>query len=208
MNPLAELDARSIRVLGVLLEKERTTPEYYPLTLKAVTAGCNQKTNRDPVLSLSEIDVLNTLRLLSQEDLVSRETGVRADRWRHRLDERGWYTDKAAILCLLFLRGPQTPGELRQRAERLHPFESVGEVEETLRELESREEAIVRALPRRPGQKETRWALASDSAADVPAPSYEDSSDPSDLARLEALEKEVAELRDRLEELERLVLGG
>lgn len=99
-------------------------------------------------------------------------------------------------------------GELRQRAERMHAFDSVTDVEELLHELESREDAMVKALPRRPGQKETRWALASDSASDLPAASYDDSSAPSDVARLEALEKEVAELRDRLEELERLVLGG
>jgi hypothetical protein len=153
-----KLDPVEIRVLGALLEKEQTTPEQYPLTTLAVVAACNQKTNREPVTDLSETEVTEALDRLREDVLAWRTQTARAERWEHRLDRR-WELDKRAkaVMTLLLLRGPQTPGELRTRAERLHPFESVEEVEATLERLASGFDALVRELPRRPGQREARW---------------------------------------------------
>ncbi len=209
MRSFHELDVTERRVVGALLEKEQATPEYYPLTLKALVAACNQKTNRDPVLALAEIDVLNTLRVLQQEGLVERVTGARVDRWAQRVDSvTGYDPARKAVLTLLLLRGAQTPGELRARSERLHAFEDVGAVEETLLELSGQEPPLVRALARRPGQKETRWALFSDSEdveSAAPPPPLARPSGPSDdlIERLRHLEQEIAELREQVEEIRR-----
>jgi hypothetical protein len=153
-----KLDPVEIRVLGALLEKEQTTPEQYPLTTLAVVAACNQKTNREPVTDLSETEVTEALDRLREDVLAWRTQTARAERWEHRLDRR-WELDKRAkaVMTLLLLRGPQTPGELRTRAERLWSFESVEEVEATLERLASGFDALVRELPRRPGQREARW---------------------------------------------------
>jgi uncharacterized protein YceH (UPF0502 family) len=153
-----KLDPVEIRVLGALLEKEQTTPEQYPLTTLAVVAACNQKTNREPVTDLSETEVTEALDRLREDVLAWRTQTARAERWEHRLDRR-WELDKRAkaVMTLLLLRGPQTPGELRTRAERLCSFESVEEVEATLQRFASGFDALVRELPRRPGQREARW---------------------------------------------------
>lgn len=156
------LDRVEIRVLGSLLEKQQTTPEAYPLTLKALTTACNQKTNRDPVLELDESEVLDALERLKQDVLVWRTSGARVDHWEQNLDRRwGLAPADKAVMTLLLLRGPQTPGELRARSDRLHRFESVGEVEETLRALadasDPEVQPLVVELARRPGQKEARW---------------------------------------------------
>ena len=152
------LDAVEVRVLGALLEKEQTTPELYPLTVNALLAACNQKTNREPVLQLSEAAVWEALERLRQEVLVWRSEGARAERWKQSVSRR-WGLDAAgkALVTLLLLRGPQTAGELRSRSDRLHAFASLEEVEETLRRLAATEEPLVAELPRRAGQKETRW---------------------------------------------------
>lgn len=152
------LDDVECRVLGALLEKEQTTPEYYPLTVNALVAACNQKTNRDPVTELGEDEVRAALDRLRRNVLVWSSEGARTERWRHALDRR-WRLEPAtkALITLLLLRGPQTPGELRARAERMHRFGSPGEVESALRELASGREPLVRELPRAPGQKENRW---------------------------------------------------
>ncbi|MGI8783983.1 MAG: YceH family protein [Acidobacteriota bacterium] len=151
-----------IRVLGVLLEKEQTTPDYYPMTLNAIRMACNQKTNRFPVMSLGEDEVQEALESLDQYFLVARAGGTRADHWKHRAD-LVWNLNPAsqALLTLLFLRGPQTPGELRTRSERMHAFASVQEVEAALGELAASSEPLARELARRPGQKEARWAAES-----------------------------------------------
>lgn len=158
MSRTRKLDPVEIRVLGALLEKEQTTPDQYPLTTLAVVAASNQKTNREPVTALSETEVTEALDRLREDVLVWRTQTSRAERWEHRLDRR-WELDTRAkaVMTLLLLRGPQTPGELRTRSERLHPFESVEEVEETLERLASGFDALVRELPRRPGQREARW---------------------------------------------------
>ena len=169
MSRTRKLDPVEIRVLGALLEKEQTTPDQYPLTTLAVVAACNQKSNREPVTDYSETEVTEALDRLREDVLVWRTQSARAERWEHRLDRR-WELDKRAkaVMTLLLLRGSQTPGELRTRAERLHPFESVEEVEATLERLSSGFDALVRELPRRPGQREARWTHreAADEAAD------------------------------------------
>src|SRR3954466_1928456 len=126
------LDPIEVRILGSLAEKQLTTPEYYPLTLNALVAACNQKSNREPVMELSESDVQRALDRLQDEKLMWKVMGGRAVRYDHNLDVQ-WQLDRRskALLTLLFLRGPQTAGELRGRSERLHEFESIGEVEET-----------------------------------------------------------------------------
>ena len=147
-----------MRVLGCLLEKQQTTPEYYPLTLNALVAACNQKSNRDPVTELAEGDVRETLDRLRADVLVWPVEGTRAGRWEHNLD-RSWELDPAgkALITVLLLRGPQTPGELRSRCERLHPFGSVGEVEAALERLAAGPEPLAAELSRAAGQKESRW---------------------------------------------------
>jgi uncharacterized protein len=153
-----ELDPVEIRVLGALMEKQLATPEYYPLTLNALVAACNQKSNREPVMDLGDDEIESALARLQDEKLVWRVMGGRAVRFDHNLDSR-WHIDKRekALLTLLFLRGPQTSGELRGRSDRLQNFESVAEVEETLRDMAGHSEPLVQQLAKRPGQKEERW---------------------------------------------------
>ena len=159
MSRTRKLDPVEARLLGVLLEKEQTTPDQYPLTTSALVAGCNQKTNRDPVTHLSETEVTEALDRLREDVLVWRAQSARAERWEHRLDRR-WELDGAskAVMTLLLLRGPQTPGELRTRSERMHHFELVDDVEATLASLADGFDAMVCELPRQPGQREARWA--------------------------------------------------
>ena len=165
MDENRHLDADETRVLGVLLEKEQTTPDHYPLTINAVIAGCNQKSNRDPVVQMTETEVVEALDRLRAEVLAWRTTGPRAEKWEHSVERRWHLTPKRkAVLTLLMVRGPQTPGELRTRGERMAPFESVPQVEETLAEMAEGAEPLVRELPRVPGQRGRRWThlLAGD----------------------------------------------
>jgi uncharacterized protein YceH (UPF0502 family) len=165
------LDLVEIRILGSLMEKQLATPEYYPLTLNALLAAANQKSNREPVMELNENEVARALERLQDEKLVWKVMGGRAVRYDQNLD-KVWHLDakEKAVLTLLFLRGPQTAGELRGRSERLHQFDSVGDVEETLRDMASHSEPLVKQLLRRPGQKEERWAhTAGGAIADEPA---------------------------------------
>jgi len=191
------LDAVEIRVLGCLLEKQQLTPEYYPLTVNALVAACNQRSSREPVMELGEREVLAALDRLAAHVLVWRSAGSRADRWAHSLDRRLELDPPAkAILTLLFLRGPQTPGELRGRAERMYAFSTGAEVEQVLHRLAAAPEPLVVELPRQPGHKETRWAhLAAGRpavAATEPAPV---------AARAADLGERVARLEERVEEL-------
>lgn len=162
-----KLDPVEIRVLGALLEKEQTTPQSYPLTTNQVIAACNQKTGRDPVTSYTETEVTEALDRLRSDVLVWRSETARAERWEHSLDRR-WELDKRskAVMTLLLLRGPQTPGELRTRSERMHAFESVEEVEDTLQRLAEGDDAVVAELPRQPGQRESRWMHLHRAGAD------------------------------------------
>ncbi len=206
------LDAIEIRVLGVLLEKEQTTPEVCPLTVNAVLAGCNQKTNREPVMELTEGQVVEALERLRQEVLVWRSEGARSEKWQQSVVRR-WGLDRAgkALMTLLLLRGAQTPGELRTRSERLNPFATLQDVEEALQRMATIDEPLVAEQPRRPGQKEIRWIhlvgeiLEPEAVTPLPQPP-EMAGRPSGptlterVARLEEtvqrLEAEMAELRE------------
>lgn len=149
------------RILGSLLEKEVTTPEYYPLSLNALVNACNQKSNRDPVMNLDEAVVRQTLRSLEGQSLVRSVSPAdsRVTKYEHRLQEAfNFYRHEIAILCLLLLRGPQTPGELRSRSERMHSFDDLSAVQSSLQHLMKREPPLAKPLPRQPGTKETRYA--------------------------------------------------
>ena len=159
------LSANEVRVIGVLLEKALTTPDQYPLSLNALKTGCNQKSNREPVVELSDNIVQDTCNALIRKRLVIEEgagPGSRVNRYRHRFcntefSELQLSDKEVALLCVLFLRGPQTPGELRTRSQRLCHFDQVSEVESSLNELAGREEPLVTRLPRLPGKREHRY---------------------------------------------------
>ena len=160
-----ELTPIEARVIGCLIEKEHTTPDQYPLSLNALTAACNQKSNRDPVLELSSNEVQDAVDALMKKHLVTdRSGGVggRVTRYRHRFCNTQFGNlhlapRELAIICELLLRGPQTPGELRSRANRIEPLHDVSEVEAALRDMAAREEPLVAQLPREPGKRESRW---------------------------------------------------
>jgi len=152
------LTAAEARVLSALIEKEITTPEYYPLSLNALVNACNQKSNRDPVTHLEEGAVRGALIDLEMQSLVRSIAESRATKYEHRLqDAFNFYRPEMAIICELLLRGPQTPGELRTRASRMHPFEDLEGVHSALQKLSKREPPLVTALARQPGTKETRY---------------------------------------------------
>jgi uncharacterized protein len=185
-----------IRVLGCLLEKQRTTPDTYPLSLNALRLACNQSTSRDPVVDYDEPTIRQALERLSRKGWVRLASGPgsRAAKYRHLLDDALELGEaELALLAVLMLRGPQTPGELKQRTERLHPFHA-DEVDETLERLTGRE--LVTRLPRRPGQKEERYGqLLGSNEEPEPQPEVE----PSLEARVAQLEEEVARLRAAIE---------
>ena len=192
-----DLDAAEIRVLGCLIEKQRTTPDAYPLSLNGLRLACNQATNREPVVDYDEATIRDALAGLSRRGWarLASGPGSRAVKYRHLLDDAlGLGEAELALLAVLMLRGPQTPGELKQRTERLHRFNSVPEVVEALERLGGRE--LAARLGRRPGQKEERYAqlLGGDEAPEEAAPREDD--------RLAVLERRLAEVEARLDELE------
>ncbi len=200
-----ELDAVELRVLGCLIEKEIATPDYYPLTLNALVNACNQKSNRDPVVDYGEDAVEAALSGLREKGLALRVTARESRTPKH--EER--FTEKfnlgrreVALLCVLMLRGPQTPGELRGRAERLFEFDGLEAVENTLARLD--EMGFVRKLPRRPGFKEARYAhlLAGDVGETIESAPLSEAA-PSDKARIQALESALAELRREFDDFKR-----
>jgi uncharacterized protein len=203
-----ELNPVEIRVLGCLIEKQRTTPDTYPLTLNALRLACNQSTNRDPVVEYDERTIRAALERLARRRYVRLASGhtTRATKYRHLLDDT-LQLDNAqlSILAVLMLRGPQTPGELRQRTERLHRFQDHDELEQVLSQLGERD--YIRRLDRRPGQKEQRYELLTDTEdeatpepAPIPTPETRHPA-PDREARLERLEQQVAQLRAELDEL-------
>jgi uncharacterized protein YceH (UPF0502 family) len=167
-----DLTASEIRVLGCLIEKQRTTPDTYPLTLNALRVACNQATNRDPVVRYDDATVRDAMTRLSRRRWARLAGGGRAPKYRHLLEEALTRApDELAVLCVLMLRGTQTPGELKQRTDRLHPFADLAAIHETLRRLIERE--LVMQLTRRPGQKEERYAQRlgeDDDSQPAPAP--------------------------------------
>jgi len=195
-----ELDPIEIRVLGCLLEKERTTPDGYPLSLNALTAACNQKSNRDPVMQLTGSEVESVLARLRSEVLVWPEEGARTQKWTHNLD-RKWALSPAAmaLMTVLMLRGAQTPGELRARTERMHPFGSSAEVENALVGLTEGDEPLVVHLARQPGQKEARWTHLVGGEPDAATAVFVPSASPPPAA---GLSERVAELEERVARLE------
>jgi uncharacterized protein YceH (UPF0502 family) len=203
------LDAEEIRILGSLLEKEITTPEYYPLSSNALLNACNQKSNRDPVVHFDEETLERAAYALRDKGLLVSITGAgsRVPKYGHRISEKlNLGRRELAILCELMLRGPQTLGELRTRAERMHPFGDLAEVESVLEHMPE----LVTKLPRRPGEKEARYAhlLAGEpqvSAASPASPAIPQAPLPAD--RLSALEAEIEQLRRELEELKQQFAG-
>ena len=204
------LNAVEARVLGALVEKETTTPEYYPLSLNALVNACNQKNNREPVMNLDEDAVRQALRGLEDDGLAGPSHGdSRVTKYEHHVQEVFNFTrGETAIMCVLLLRGPQTPGELRGRTERIYRFEAIEDVLGTLQRLMQRDPALVKPLPRQPGTKETRYAhlLSGEvEAAEVLQDQVAAAPDEDRVARLEAevgeLRREVAELRERIERL-------
>ena len=202
------LDPFEIRVLGSLMEKQLATPEYYPLTLNALVAACNQKSNREPVMELSEQEVERALNRLQDEKLVWRVMGGRAVRFDHNLDSV-WHLkrDEKAVLTLLFLRGPQTAGELRGRSDRLGTFDP-----SLLDDMAAHSEPLIRKLPRKPGQKEERWMHnagmewieePSSSPSTHPKSAAEDSGAPNVplSSRVSQIEERLAALEDALRTL-------
>jgi len=205
MSTLPQLTALEARVLGVLIEKQRTVPDTYPLSLNALTAGCTQKTSRDPVMEVSEAEVAEALTGLRSASLIIESSGGRVTRYAHNADRvLGIPTQSIAILCILLLRGPQTAGELRINCERLHRFADISAVEGFLEELAGRAQgALVVELPRQAGARETRWAhLLCGEPAVSPSPAST-TVPPSQLEdRVSQLESEVAALRAMVEALQ------
>lgn len=220
-RPLAAVEAR---ILGALMEKERTTPDLYPLTVSALLQACNQKTSREPVTDYSETEVVEALDRLRADALVFRVHSSRSERYEHCLDRR-WHLDTAgaaAVVAMLLLRGAQTAAELRARTARLHPFDTTEQVEATLARLAAGEDALARELPRQPGQRETRWIHLAGTAeverelmagvhllgvaeprpaAAAQAGYTASASTPQVSERLERLEAAVAEIQGALAEL-------
>src|SRR5579864_585220 len=199
------------RVLGSLIEKELTTPEYYPLSLNALVNACNQKSNRDPVMNLDEEAVSEAMRALDKKGLAGAADNMvsRVTKYEHRLQEAYNFTrHEIAILAELLLRGPQTPGELRSRADRMHKFDDLGIVQSTLQRLMKRDPPLVKVLPRQPGTKEARYAhlLSGDVEESPPGPAVgaaaaSSASSTERIARLEGqvenLQSEVADLKQQ-----------
>jgi uncharacterized protein YceH (UPF0502 family) len=206
------LNSVQARVLGALVEKDITTPEYYPLSLNALVNACNQKSNREPVMSLDEDAVRDALAGLQEYRLAGPAGGAdsRVPKYEHRLQEVfNFDRRETAALCVLLLRGPQTPGELRGRTERMHHFDSLDDIQAALQKLMQREPALVAMLPRQPGARESRYAhllsgpveestkAAGDSAMSADSAEHNGATQ-SSLARLE---EEISGLRQEISEL-------
>ncbi|HEX7287156.1 MAG TPA: YceH family protein [Candidatus Angelobacter sp.] len=209
MNQAANivLSAVECRVLGALIEKDITTPDYYPLSLNALVNACNQKNNRDPLMSLDENAVRDALYTLQEKRLAGPAGGAdsRVTKYEHRIQEVFNFTRaETAVMDVLLLRGPQTPGELRGRTERMYRFEELSDVQATLQKLMQREPSLVKILPRQPGTKESRYAhlLAGDvEGHEAPAEAAAVSTRGGDDERVAQLESEVAELRREVADL-------
>lgn len=198
------------RVLGSLVEKELTTPEYYPLSLNALVNACNQKSNRDPAMNLGEDAVREALRTLEKKGLAGPADNMvsRVSKYEHRLQEAYNFTrHETALLAELLLRGPQTPGELRSRADRMHKFDDLGIVLTTLKKLMDREPPLAKVLPRQPGTKEARYAhlMSGDVELSLPeaAPHVAAASNVGSGDRITRLEGQIADLQEEITELKR-----
>ena len=207
---LPVLSLAETRILGTLVEKQRTVPDTYPLSLNALAAGCNQKTSRQPVLDLNEVEILQAIDGLKDAGLVLEVSGSRVVRFEHRLEKvLGVPTQASALLTVLMLRGPQTAGELRLNCERLHRFADISAVDAFLEELAGR--GLVVELPRLPGSRENRWShlLSGQPAVEALAASGRAGNQEIEelKGRVAALENEIGELRAQFAAL-RAELGG
>ncbi len=210
-TPDLSLTAVEARVLGSLIEKDITTPDYYPLSLNALVNACNQKNNREPVMTLDENAVRDALNSLQEKRMAGPASGAdsRVTKYEHRLQEVfNFDRREIALVCVLLLRGPQTPGELRGRAERMYRFETLDDVQSGLQKLMDRQPPLVRVLPRQPGTKESRYThlfsgdyIPDSTTMEVSASS--DSGRGSDEHRIATLESTVASLRTEVEDLRR-----
>ena len=202
-----DADAVEIRILGCLVEKQRTTPDQYPLSLNGLRLACNQATNRDPVVDYDEATIRAAIERLSRRGWVRLASGPgsRVAKYRHLLDDAlGRVPSQLALLAVLMLRGPQTPGELKQRVERLYPYGSIQDVEQALEALADHE--LVEKLPRRPGQSQDRWRqlIGGDDAATAPAAEPQRSTDVESVYQAQSpLEERVARLEEQVAELQR-----
>ena len=206
---LNEVEAR---VLGALIEKDITTPDYYPLSLNALVNACNQKNNRDPVMSLDENAVRDGLSGLQEFRLAGPASGAdsRVTKYEHRLQEVfNFSRGETAVLCVLLLRGPQTPGELRGRTERMHQFEDLDAVQASLQKLMQREPPLAAILPRQPGTKESRYTHLLSGVVDgaTTAPSATAPTHSADDERVARLEEQLAALREEVRELKEMFEG-
>ena len=202
------LDAEEQRVLGSLMEKSRTTPDYYPMTLNSLTAACNQKTSRFPIVQYDEELIVQTLDSLKKKGLISTATGgsSRVVKYKHNVAiVFPLVPSELAIICLLLLRGPQTPGELNTNSGRLYEFQTLDEVNEVLQKLSSPELPFIKSIGRRPGQKEARFAhLLGDTPEDAPDGVIEKSNPQSNVQleeRVVLLEEKLAQLRTEFDKL-------
>ena len=213
-TPQLKLNEVEARVLGSLIEKDITTPDYYPLSLNALVNACNQKNNREPVMTLDENSVREALSSLQEKRMAGPAGGAdsRVTKYEHRLQEIfNFNRREIALICVLLLRGPQTPGELRGRAERMYRFETLDDVQSSLQRLIEREPPLVAVLSRQPGTKESRYTHLF-SGEYIPPPATGPtplSSDPrqtssGDGDRITSLEATVASLKSEVEELRRL----
>lgn len=205
-TPNIVLSAVEARVLGSLIEKDITTPDYYPLSLNALVNACNQKNNRDPVMTLDEGSVRAALDSLQQKRLAGPTSSAdsRVTKFEHRFQEVFNFTrGETAVLCVLLLRGLQTPGELRGRTERLHRFEDLTDVQSTLQRLMQRDPPLVKMPSRQPGTKESRYAhlLSGDVEDTAPAPHFAASTSSWEDKRMAVLEEEVASLRREINDV-------
>jgi uncharacterized protein len=202
-----QLNKVEARVLGALVEKDITTPDYYPLSLNALVNACNQKNNRDPVMSLDENAVREALDTLQTKRLAGATSSAdsRVTKYEHRLQEAfNFRRDETAVMCVLLLRGPQTPGELRGRTERMHHFNDLDEVQSTLQRLIQRDPPLIAMLSRQPGTKESRYMhLFSGDVESWEAPASSTPPTTSDGDRVAQLEAAVADLREEIAELKR-----
>ncbi len=197
-----ELDRVSLRVLGALMEKEMTTPEAYPLSLNSLIAAANQKTSREPVMDLSEEQTREALEVLRAHELVDVSRDARVPKYEHRIRTvLNLRRDETALICLLLLRGPQTPGELRGRAERMFSFDDIVAVQAALERLASRENPLVRALARQVGSRETRYTHLLGDAESAPA-SIKEAREPGRHDELAELKAAILALQERVSALE------
>jgi uncharacterized protein YceH (UPF0502 family) len=205
-----QADAAELRVLGCLIEKQRTTPDAYPLSLNALRLACNQSTNRDPVVDYDDATIRQALERLNHKGWLRLASGPgsRAAKFRHLFDEAMQLSaEEVSILAVLMLRGAQTPGELKQRTHRLHPFADLAGLEGTLQGLIERE--LVERLPRQPGQKEQRYRhLLEEQAIPRATPVIEERAPEPEPDRLDALENDLRELRDEVAALRAELASG